>query len=334
MHVAYVRPYLNEKEIVKQALNGHVVSFVNAVEELDESSRLDVTVLSVFVDYPVTPQIMAILPALQLIAVRSVGYDHVAIAAAHERGIKVVRVPSYGTQTVAEFTFALVFMLSRRAHIAATDFAQTRTIAARDRYTGFDLVGKTLGVVGTGRIGQRVCAIGKGIGMNVVAYDPVEQPTVADLGVLYHPLETLLATSDIVSLHVPSLPTTHHLLNSERLALMKNTAYLVNTARGEVVDTAALVVALTSHRIAGAALDVLEDEPLTFPKDTAVVDAVVSPEAQRRLNVTQQLLTLPNVIVTPHIAFNTIEAKREITDITIKNILGFSRGDYSNEVLI
>jgi D-lactate dehydrogenase len=257
MKLIFVRPYPGEKEIVLEALKGHDVVFADSLGEVADADAKDAQILSVFVDTKVTEEDLARFASLKCIATRSAGFDHVAVAAAQARGIVVVRVPHYGSQTVAEFAFALMFALSRNAYQAYVDMMQNPAISDLSRYEGFDLAGKTLGVVGTGMIGQRVCSIGRSFGMKVVAFDQFPNDMIKALGIPYLALPELMKVADIVTLHVPGRPETKHLINAELLALMKPTAYLINTARGEVVDTRALITVLRDKKIAGAGLDVL-----------------------------------------------------------------------------
>jgi len=287
----------------------------------------------VFVDYRITRDVLASVPNCKLIATRSAGYDHIDMDAARERGIEVVRVPHYGTRTVAEYAFALLFALSRHAFHAYGDLKDNDLPDDLSVYEGFDLCGKTLGVVGTGAIGKNVCEIGQGLGMNVVAYDvhPDEQ-FAATCDVTYGSLEMLLSLADVVTLHVPSIPATHHLIDETRFAQMKHGSYLINTARGEVVDTTALLKALQHGKLKGAGLDVLEGEHELFEEAELIARPGVDAAMWRQLVENHMLIGLPNVIVTPHIAFNTKEAKREITDTTIANITAWSNGRVQNRV--
>jgi len=212
---------------------------------------------------------------------------------------------------------------------------QRTTLANLEQYEGFDLAGKTLGVIGTGAIGRSVCQIARGIGMHVIAYDvAADQAFASATGITYDSIESLLAASDIVTLHVPSMPATHHLINAERLAEMKPGAYLINTARGEVVDTRALVATLESGHLAGAGLDVLEGEHALREEVDLLTHGTVDPELWATLVADHSLIDMPNVIVTPHIAFNTKEAKREITEITIDNLRAFGAGSPQHVVTV
>jgi len=335
MNIAYVRPYQGEVERISAAAPEHTFISVDDVADIDPSVRAEIEVLSVFVDYRITIDVLDWLPNLKFIATRSAGYDHIEVAAALQRGIVISRVPHYGTRTVAEYAMALLFALSRNAFRAYTDMLRNPGTADFEAYEGFDLCGKTLGVVGTGAIGRSVCTIARGIGMNVLAFDVTPDEAFAQsVGMTYLSLEEVLAQSDVVTLHVPSIPQTHHLLNAEKLALMKPGSYLINTARGEIVDTKALVAALNSGHLAGAGLDVLEGEHALREEAHLLAAGSVDTAMWETLMADHALINMPNVIVTPHIAFNTIEAKREITDITLANISAFAAGQPQNIITL
>jgi D-lactate dehydrogenase len=243
----------------------------------------------------------------------------------------VCNVPNYGDSTVAEHAFALLLGISHRL-VDAVERTR-RGMFSQDGLRGFDLRGRRLGVIGTGRIGRRVIEIAKGFGMSVVAFDL--RPDVAaagELGFRYADLDTVLAEADVVTLHVPATPNTPHLISDREFALMKDGAVLINTARGSVVDVAALVRALRTGKLRAAGLDVLPQEPLL--KDEAEVfrtDRHSEPEL-RSLLASNVLLQFPNVLVTPHIAYNTEDAVRRIIATTLDNIEAFASGAPQNIV--
>ncbi|MCD6290069.1 MAG: hydroxyacid dehydrogenase [Anaerolineae bacterium] len=300
-----------------------------------EPSRIDEWtvgshILSVFIKEPITDEVMARLPNLRLITTRSTGYDHIDLEAADRRGITVCNVPHYGENTVAEHTFALILALSRRVHEA---WVRTqRGDFSIQGLRGFDLYGKTLGVVGAGSIGLHVIRIARGFGMHVLAYDVHPNQLLADvLGFTYVSLDDLLTQSDIVTLHVPLLPSTHHLMNRERLSRLKRGAVLINTSRGGVVDTDALLWALDEGILAGAGLDVVEGEEWI----TEEQELLKAPAAEEKLRMAVRvhlLLQRDNVVFTPHIAFNSKEALERILDTTVANIRAFLKGTPQNVV--
>ena len=291
----------------------------------------DATVLSVFIRSRVTRGVLDQLPSLRAVATRSTGYDHIDLAACRERGVVVSNVPTYGENTVAEHTFGLILALSRKIHQA-----YVRTVQGNfslEGLRGFDLKGRTLGVVGTGHIGLHVIRIGRGFGMEVLASDLRQQPLLAEvLGFAYVSLEELLERSDIVSLHVPYLPATHHLLNRERMARMKRGSLLINTAPGGLVDTDALLWALDEGIIAGTGLDVLEGEELMAEEQLLLGQNVATEKLQAALRG-HLLLRRENVVFTPHIAFDSEEAIHRILDTTVENVRAALTGTPINVVM-
>lgn len=334
MNILYVRPFPNEIEAVEAALPEHSVTSVVDVWDAPEETLAHIDVLSVFVDYRVTKDVLDALPACRLIATRSVGYDHIDVEAAQERGITIARVPHYGARTVAEYVFALLFALSRRAYQSSVDMKHNAMTINVAKYEGFDIAGKTLGVVGTGAIGKNVCRIGAGLGMKVVACDAREDSEFAlSLGITYASMSELLECADIITLHVPSLPETHHLFNANTFSQCKKGCLLINTARGDIVDTHALINALQSGHLAGAGLDVLEGEHELHNEADLFRHEGQHTDVWRQLAANHVLMAMSNVIVTPHIAFNTKEAKSEITQTTIANIVSWHKGEVQNSVL-
>jgi D-lactate dehydrogenase len=288
----------------------------------------DAEVVSVFVHSTLTRPILEKLPNLKFIATRSTGFDHIDLACCRERGIPVSNVPSYGENTVAEHTFALILALSRNIHKA---FVHTlaKEIPFRD-LRGFDLAGKTLGVIGAGRIGLHTIKIAKGFGMRVVAFDTRHEPLLAEvLNFRYMPLEELLATSDIISLHCPYSPRTHHLINLENVRKIKRGALVINTARGGLIDPAALSLALDEGILAGAGLDVLEGEEL-LKDERQILAQPLTQEKLRTLLVNHSLLNRDNVVITPHIGFNSVEAVERIMTTTLENLETYLSGKPQN----
>jgi D-lactate dehydrogenase len=298
-----------------------------------ESGLLDpaADVLSVFIHSRVGTDVFDRLANLRLVAARSTGYDHIDAAACRERGISVCNVPHYGEHTVAEHTFGLILALSRKIHHA---YLRTSRLDFRlEGLRGFDLRGKTLGVVGTGNIGIRVIQIARGFGLRVVAFDAREQPLLAEvLGFEYVPLDHLLETADVVSLHVPLLPETRHLIDRAALARMKPGALLINTARGGVVDSTALIEALDTGHLGGAGLDVLEGEEMIGEEARLLADGAPTDQVRTVLQ-DYNLLRREDVIVTPHLAFYSQEAQERILATTVDNIRAFRAGRPVNVVV-
>ncbi|HEX8997772.1 MAG TPA: NAD(P)-dependent oxidoreductase [Ktedonobacterales bacterium] len=296
-----------------------------------ESER--VTHLCVFIHSRVDAAALERFPALRGVATRSTGFDHIDLAACAARDIVVSTVPRYGENTVAEHTFALILDLSRNVHKA---YARTAAGDFRlEGLMGFDLKGRTLGVIGVGSIGLHVIRIARAFGMRVVAYDVRPSPLMAEvLDFTYASLEDTLAQADIVTLHAPSLPSTYHLINYDRLKLMKRGAMLINTARGTLVDSEALLRALDEGILAGAGLDVLEGEEL-ITEDQALLarnDMQATEEQLRTVLRANVLLRRPDVVFTPHIAFYSQEALYRILDTTVDDLGGMADGAPVNTV--
>ncbi|MBL8963545.1 MAG: 2-hydroxyacid dehydrogenase [Phycisphaeraceae bacterium] len=251
-----------------------------------------------------------------MIALRSAGFNHVDVEAAADLGIALARVPEYSPHAVAEHAVALILTLNRHTHRA---FNRVREHDfSIDGLMGFDLHGKTVGCVGTGKIGSVFCRIMTGFGCRVLAADPFVSPDMEKLGVRYVTLDELASSSDIVALHCPLTPATRHVIDRPRLEMMKPGAMLINTSRGGLVDTPALVGALKARRLGGVGLDVYEEEADLFFRDLS--------EEVIRDDVFARLLTFPNVIVTSHQAFFTREAMTAIAKVSMKNIDDFARG--------
>jgi D-lactate dehydrogenase len=286
--------------------------------------------LSVFIHSQVTPQVLEALPNLKFIATRSTGFDHIDLDACLKRGIVVSNVPSYGENTVAEHTMALLLMMSRKVHQSVLQVRSGRVDLAE--LTGFDLQGKTIGVIGAGHIGLHVIRIARGFGMRVLAYDVRSEPFLADLlGFAYATLDQLLAKSDIVTLHCPLTEKTHHLLGRAQISRMKRGALLINTSRGGLVDTDALVGALESGRLSGAGLDVLEGEEL-IKEEKQLLQQPVDVERLRTAVRNRVLLSREDVVFTPHNAFNSREALVRILEVTLANLEAFRAGQPVHKV--
>jgi len=245
------------------------------------------------------------------LALRCAGFNNVDLAAARELGLTVTRVPAYSPYAVAEHTLALLLTLNRRIHRAYNRVREQNF--SLNGLVGFDLHGKTVGIVGTGKIGRITARIFRGFGCEVVAFDTIpDEAWAAENRIRYAALPDLLAASDIVSLHVPLFPETFHLLDETTLAMMKPGAFILNTSRGKLIDTRALIGGLKSGRIGGVALDVYEEEEGIFFEDLS--GSVLQDDELSRL------LTFPNVLITSHQAFLTKEALGEIARVTVENI--------------
>lgn len=253
----------------------------------------------------------------RLVALRSAGFNHVDLEAARDLGLTVARVPAYSPHAVAEHALGLVLALNRKIH---RSYARVREgNFSLDGLLGFDLAGKTVGVVGTGQIGTVFAHIMAGIGCRLLAHDPAPNQDLRSIGVEFVSLEDLLARSDIVSLHAPLTPATHHLIDAAALERMPDGAMLVNTSRGALVDSRAVIEALKSGKLGSLGLDVYEEEEGLFFEDLS--QQVIQDD------VFVRLMTFPNVIITGHQAFFTREALRNIAETTLANVTAFERGE-------
>jgi len=331
MRVAFFEAKDWEIPHLKEKLSEHQTSFhADKAQEADLKSFDDVEVLSVFIYSKVTAEVLANFPRLRLIATRSTGYDHIDLAACQGRGVAVANVPSYGENTVAEHTFALILALSR--HVHKSYLRATQGNLSREGLTGFDLKGKSLGVIGAGRIGLHVVKIARGFGMEVLVTDIRQDTFLAELmNFRYVPVEELLARSHIITLHMPYSEKTHHFLNSERISGIRRGALLINTARGGLVDTDALLEALNNGTLAGAGLDVIEGEEY-ISEEQEMLRSNQPAAVLRQIIRDQILLRHENVVFTPHNAFNSREALLRILDTTAENIRGFLAGTPVNLV--
>ena len=259
----------------------------------------------------------------RLVATRSTGFNHIDLGAAKELGIKVVRVTDYSPNSVAEFAVGLLLALDRKIPRACN---RTRDGNFElDGLMGFDLVGRTVAVIGTGKIGTIFARIMAGFGCKVLGFDVHHSPAFEQAGGHYATIEEIHAEADVISLHCPLTPQTHHIVNARALARMKKGALLINTSRGGLIDTEAVIEALKSGRLGGVAIDVYEQEASLFFRD---LSSTVIPD-----DVIQRLVSFPNVIVTGHQAFFTREAVTQILDTTLASISDFAAGrPLANEI--
>lgn len=310
-----------EKEYFKKQLKQHKLIFID--EPLNPSHIPKIRqaqALSVFIYSPVTAATIKMMPQLKCIATRSTGFDHIDGATARKANIDVCNVPFYGENTVAEHAFALLLALSRK--IVPTHTQIRKGDYSTKQLTGFDLKGKTLGLIGSGHIGLHLARMAKGFDMNVITYDIIHNEFMANvIGFTYADLNTVIKNSDVVSIHVPYNKHTHHLIGAKQLHAMKKGSIIINTARGGVIDTDALASALSKEHLGGAGLDVIEDEHLVFnpPKQCTAQQKMI---AKRN----KAIIEHPNVLFTPHNAFNSIEALYRILDTTIDNLRQWEKG--------
>ncbi|MBI4459743.1 MAG: hydroxyacid dehydrogenase [Acidobacteria bacterium] len=331
MRIAFFEVNDWEAPVLREKLAAHQTSFhPGKASDADFQALQDVEVLSVFIYSRLDARALEQLPRLRLVATRSTGFDHIDMETCRGRGIEVANVPTYGENTVAEHTFALILALSRHIHKSYVRVSQGNF--SRDGLAGFDLKGKTIGVIGVGRIGLHVIKIARGFGMEVLVTDVRQDTFLSELmSFRYVSLEYLLANSDIVTLHLPYTKATHHFLNAERISTMRKGALLINTSRGGLVDTDALLAALDNGTLSGAGLDVLEGEQF-ISEEQEMLRSEQPVEVLRGIVRDHILLRRENVVFTPHNAFNSREALLRILDTTVENILGFLAGNPKNLV--
>ena len=305
--------------------NNELRYFEVALSEQTASLAKGSEAICAFVNDKITEGVIQQLAGMgvQLIVLRCAGYNNVNLEAAKKHGLTVVRVPAYSPHAVAEHAVALILTLNRKTHKAYNRVREGNF--SLERLVGFDLFGKTVGAVGTGRIGEAFCRIMKGFGCKVIAHDIFENKALITEGVTYAALNHLLTQSDIVSLHCPLNEATHHLINAESLKTMRHGAMLINTSRGGLVDSKAVVKALKSGKLAYLGMDVYEQESELFSHDFSEI--LIQDE------IILRLLSFPNVIVTAHQAYFTEEALTQIAQITLQNIDCFEKGAYLENVV-
>lgn len=316
-----------EKKLLKKALKGHKLSFIASPLSGDNVSKAkDADIISIFIYSKITSSILKKLPKLKLLVTRSTGYNHIDLVSCKKENITASYVPYYGENTVAEHTFALILSLSRKIHKA-----YLRTMSddfSIQGLKGFDLQGKTLGVIGVGHIGTHVVRIARGFGMKVLAVDHHPNKFLADsLGFRYATFNEAIKKSDIITLHVPYRKETHHLINSSVIRKMKKGAHIINTSRGAVVDTKALLRAINKGKLGGAGLDVIEGEAL-IKEERELLH--ITPKKIKQIATDHNLMHNENVVFTPHIAFYSQEALERILKTTISNINSFILGKPEN----
>jgi D-lactate dehydrogenase len=321
-----------EEEAFDALKEEHTVELLGTpLTEENASEHADADIVSPFIYSNLDRNVIEQFEDLKLIATRSTGFDHIDLDACQEQGVTVCNVPDYGDNTVAEHVFGLLLAISHNL-VEAVDRTRRGDFSLRG-LRGFDLRGKILGVIGTGSIGQYVIKIAKGFDMDVVAYDVVEDQKLArELGFEYRTMDDLLATADVVTLHVPANEKTHHLISDEEFAKMKEGMVLINTSRGGVVHIEALIRALSDGKVAAAGLDVLPEEPTIREESELLRSFYRKQHNLESLLAGHVLLRLRNVIITPHSAFYTREAIERILFTTVENIEAFIADEPQNVV--
>lgn len=312
-----------EEKYLREKLGSDVdlMVFPNALKADDVSKIQDAEILIVFIYSSITKDVINSLPNLKLIATMSTGFDHIDTAYCKEKGITVCNVSGYGEITVAEHTFALLLAISHRI-IESYERVKSGYFSP-EGLMGFDLAGKTLGVLGVGSIGAHVIEIAHGFKMNVLGYKRSPDPELEKkLNFKIVDLPTLYTQSDIISLHVPYTKETHHIINEDTLSQMKQGAVLINTARGQLIDTNAVIKFLESGKLGGVGLDVCENEPM-LREEKQILSKEFNKEDLLCLLEEKMLLNYKNVVITPHNAFHSHEALELILSTTAKNIQSF-----------
>ncbi len=291
---------------------------VNAIE--DEQA------VCVFVNDKVNRQVIEILAkkGVKIIALRCAGFNNVDLEVAKEFGIKVCRVPAYSPEAVAEHTMAMLLTLNRKTHKAYNRVREQNF--ALNGLLGFNLFQKTIGIVGTGKIGKAFINIAKGFGCKIIAYDLYPDQELANDGVEYVELDKLFKSSDIISLHCPLTPENHYMINHETIAMMKDGVTIINTSRGGLINTHEAIEALKNHKIGYLGIDVYEQEEKLFFKDLSA--EIIQDD------MIQRLMSFPNVLVTAHQAFFTREALEQISEITMRSISEIKEKGSTDEVVM
>ncbi len=316
----------------KPILNHQPIFFdkdINSVSNAEIAPYLDSEIISVFThSNMVSNTQLDKFKKLKLITTRSTGFNHIDLDYCKHRNITVCNVPKYGETTVAEFAFGLLLALARKIIQGRNGMAHNHVEISN--YMGFDLFGKTIGIIGTGSIGRHMIKLAQGFGMNVLAYDPYPTESLKDL---YVPsIQDIFKNADIISLHVPSTPQNHHMLDETAFNMMKRGVIIINTARGDLIDTQALYCAIRSGIVGGAGLDVLENEDFLIHDDVLTCPRATDRDMLLDSAMNLKLLQFRNVIATPHIAFNSVDAINRINATTFDNIMAFLKGEPVNMV--
>ena len=333
MKIAFFEVEDWEVPIIRELLAGYSLKFfkekLNA-ENVKEVADFDA--VSVFIYSRVDESVLKAMPNLKLITTRSTGFDHIDLKACQARKINVCNVPTYGANTVAEHAFAMILAISRKI-VESVDRTRKGGFDLKG-LRGFDLKGKTIGVVGgCGNIGRHVVRIAHGFEMNILVFDVKKDEQFAkEMGFKFADVDTLLGNSDIITLHVPLIPATKHMINSDNLSKIKKGAVLINTARGGLIETEALIKGLDEGIISYAGLDVLEEECAMKEERELLTSEFAKTCDLKKVLEQHILIENPKVIITPHNAFNSQEALMRILETTIENIKGFANGKLLNPV--
>jgi len=332
MKIAFFEIEKESRDYLQKNLSKHELLFFK--DDLDENNINfvnDVDILCIFIYSKLDKGKISKFKNLKAVITMSTGFDHIDLKECVRKKIKVLNIPYYGENTVAEHTFALILDLSRRLHPSIEK--TKRGNFSLDGLRGFDLKGKTIGIIGLGHIGEHVARIANGLEMKILVSTPEKNKKLERKYCLkYTSLKNLLKNSDIITLHCPLNKKTHHLINEKNINEIKEGAYIINTARGGLIKTKALAKALASKKLGGAALDVLEEEVL-IKEEIQLLSKRFSKKNLENVIADHILLTFENVIITPHNAFNSIESLKRILDVTINNIICVASGKKCENVV-
>ncbi len=322
----------DRKNYIKEHLKGNDVAFVD--EQLTEKNAdraKDADVVAFFIYSKINDALLKTMPKLKLALTMSTGFEHIDIDACRKRNVVACNVPAYGDNTVAEHAMALLLAISRKLmpSIERTRKGSFELTGLR----GFDLKGKTMGILGTGRIGRNVAHFAEAFGMRVIAFDKFPNEALAkECGFTYVPFDKLLADSDVISVHLPETPETHHIINKDNVRKIKKGCVLINTARGGIIDTEALLIGMKEGILSALGLDVLEEE-CAIKEEMELLHEMFQKKCDVKTLLEEHwLIEMENVLVTPHNAFNSTEALMRILDTTIDNVNAFLAGVPQNKV--
>ena len=336
MKIVYFDVESYEYEFLEDNNEGKYTYFLesNPLNDLTpvKSEYKDADIISVFTTSRVNRKVLEQFKNLKLIALRSVGFNHIDLEYCKEHNIAVENTPGYGNITVAEFALALLLDVCRKVTVSYSDYKNAKV--SPSNLIGVELCGKTVGIVGLGAIGAAFAKIAHGLGMKIIAYDKFEKEELKQtLQVRYTDFDTLLKESDFISIHAPLTKENYHMFNEESFSKMKPGAIIINTGRGELIDTQALFNALVNKKIAGAGLDVLENEQTMVDFDYMLGLNRLDKQTLEQTIINSRLFQLENVIITPHTAFNSHEAIHRILNTMIQNINEFAAGNIQNNVI-
>jgi len=312
----------DKQDYIKQHINADIAFYNEPLSEKNVNLAIDADIIAFFVYSKITENIIKKLKNVKLFATMSTGFDHIDLAACKKRNITVCNVPSYGENTVAEHAMALLLAISRK--IVPSSERTRQHIFSNEGLKGFDLKDKTIGILGTGKIGRHVAHYCEAFGMRVIAFDKFPNVELAkECGFEYVEFDKLLAESDVISLHLPETPDTHHIINKDNVRKIKKGCVLINTARGGLIDTEAILLGIKEGIFSACGIDVLEEECAIREEAELLHDAFKKACNFKTLLEEHILLELPNVIITPHNAFNSQEALMRILDTSLDNINSF-----------